>query len=65
MGIVIDLSSRDRAYPFRHALAAEHSAQVVILPVIRIERYEDQPQVHAAPGRGDQARKSRRRASRS
>jgi hypothetical protein len=63
MGIVIDFSSRDRVYPSRHALPAEHCAQVVILPVIRIERYEDQPQVHVTSGRGDQARKSRRRAS--
>ena len=65
MGIVIDFSSRDRVYPFRHALAAEHCAQVVILPVIRIERYEDQPRGYVTPGRGDQARKSRQRASRS
>lgn len=65
MGIVIDFSSRDRAYPSRHAFTAEHAAQVVILPVIRIERYEDQPQGYVTPGRGDPARKSGRGASRS
>jgi hypothetical protein len=63
MGIVIDFPSRDTSSPFRHALSAEHSAQVVILPVIRIERYEDQPHGYVTPGGVAAGRKSRRRAS--
>lgn len=69
MGIVIDFPSRDAAYSSRRAVAAECrdnvTAQVVILPVIRIDRYEEQPGGLFRPGGGEHGRKRRRRASRS
>ena len=64
MGIVIDFPSRDAASS-RRSVAPDRSAQVVILPVIRIERYEEMPEGYFRPARGEQGRKRRRRASRS
>ncbi len=40
------------------------SATVIILPVIRIERYDDDPPGHAEPSSSSPGRKRRRRASR-
>lgn len=69
MGIVIAFPSRDAASVPRRIVAAEVSGQttgqVVILPVIRIERYEEQPQGYFKTNRGDPVRKRRRRVSRS
>jgi hypothetical protein len=39
------------------------SATVIILPVVRIERYEDDPPRHAEPTRSSSGRRRRRRAS--
>ena len=50
MGIVIDFPSRDAACSPRRNVSAEHSGQVVILPVIRIERYDDKPAELFTPG---------------
>jgi hypothetical protein len=41
------------------------SATVIILPVVRIERYDDDPPGHAEPSNSPAGRKRRRRASRS
>jgi len=65
MGIVVDFPPRDAACASRRAVATGHSAQVVILPVIRIERYEEFPNGYFKPGRAEQGRKRKRRASRS
>lgn len=65
MGIVIDFPSRDAAHATRRAVAADHSAQVVILPVIRIERYDELPEGYFKPARGEHGRKRKRRAQRS
>jgi len=40
------------------------SATVIILPVIRIERYDEDPPRHAEPSSSSPGRKRRRRASR-
>jgi hypothetical protein len=70
MGIVIDFASHDAARSSRGHGRAERPAgqttgQVVILPVIRIERYDEQPHGYFKPDRGEQGRKRKRRASRS
>jgi hypothetical protein len=69
MGIVIDFPSRDAACSPRRNVPAGNqghlAGQVVILPVIRIERYDDKPAELFTPRRNDQGRKRRRRASRS
>lgn len=73
MGQVIDFPSRDAACSSRGQAPAERPGQVVgqvwgqvvILPVIRIERYEEQPLGYFKPDRGEQSRKRKRRASRS
>jgi len=41
------------------------SATVIILPVVRIERYDEDPPRHAEPSTSSPGRKRRRRASRS
>ena len=41
------------------------SATVIILPVVRIERYDDDPPGNAEPSTSSSSRKRRRRASRS
>ena len=40
------------------------SATVIILPVVRIERYDDDPPGNAEPSTSSPGRKRRRRASR-
>jgi hypothetical protein len=62
MGTIIKFP--DTARSERGSRKRRHrSATVIILPVIRIERYTDEPSVNEA-GRG-QRRRRRRRASRS
>lgn len=67
MGMVIEFPRAPAASgkALRRAVATDGrtSAQVVILPVIRIERYESQPAEIFAPVR-DSGRKRRRRAAR-
>jgi hypothetical protein len=64
MGIVV-------AFPEAQSAArtgAEHgdgSATVIILPVIRIERYDEGPSGDVEPSTASSGRKRRRRASRS
>jgi hypothetical protein len=65
MGIVIDFPVREAAPVPRGETLLNQRAQVVILPVIRIERYDDQPTFMPPPRVGDTARKRRRRGSRS
>jgi len=43
MGVVIDFPSHEVAPRVRSAARANRVGDVVILPVIRIERYEDKP----------------------
>ena len=64
MGIVIDFPSRDAASSRRVATACRRPAQVVILPVIRIERYEERARGFLTPAAAS-GRKRKRRASRS
>jgi len=69
MGTVIDFASRIAALPPRRSAAAgpagRVTGQVVILPVIRIERYEEQPHGYFKTGRAEPVRKRKRRVSRS
>ena len=69
MGMVIDFPSRDAVLASRRDVAVERSgqitAQVVILPVIRIERYDEAPAGFFTQRSGDPARKRKRRVSRS
>jgi hypothetical protein len=50
----------------RDAIAPQAgSATVIILPVVRIDRYDDDPPGHVEPSSSSPGRKRRRRASRS
>ena len=65
MGIVIDFPVREVASVPRGEILLNQHAQVVILPVIRIERYDDQPTFMPPARTGEASRKRRRRVSRS
>ena len=60
MGIILKFRDDGRAVRFGRAGSAEESATVIILPVIRIERYETQVE-DAAPYTLPPAQKGRRR----
>jgi hypothetical protein len=63
MGMVIGFPQRERRARARPWLAAEsETATVIILPVIRIERFDDEPSHSASRS---QRRRRRPRASRS
>ena len=63
MGTVIGFPEREQRARARRLLAAKsESATVIILPVIRIERFVDEPE---QPATRSQRRRRRRRASRS
>jgi hypothetical protein len=64
MGIVIAFPVREAVSVPRGETLLRRRAQVVILPVIRIERYDDQPTFIPPTRAGDSGRK-RRRSSRS
>jgi hypothetical protein len=59
MGIVVTFPA---ARSVRDGVPHAGSATVIILPVVRIERYDDDPPGHAEPS--SPGRKRRRRASR-
>jgi hypothetical protein len=62
MGMVIGFPEHGRAVREGRLITRPESATVIILPVIRIERYTDEPSdVAASP---NQRRRRRRRASR-
>lgn len=68
MGLIINFPDVRNATRAPKAIAAgSRSAIVVILPVIRIERYSDQPTGGFEPveATGNQRRRRRRRSSRS
>jgi hypothetical protein len=48
----------------RDGIAPAGSATVIILPVVRVEHYDDDPPGHAEPTSSSPGRKRRRRASR-
>ena len=62
MGLIIDfpcmLMRRSEPTPAQRA----ESAEVVILPVVRIERHDEAPTDGHEPGEGTKTRKRRRRA---
>jgi len=62
MGIVIDFPVRDVAFVSRRGTSLDQNAKVVILPVIRIERYDEQP-TYRRPVKGNANRKRSRRVS--
>jgi hypothetical protein len=63
MGVVIEFPTERSASRARAARSPERDCTVVILPVIRIDRYDDEP---AWPeSGGETGGKRRRRASRS
>jgi hypothetical protein len=62
MGTVLTFPS---ARPARDGISPRAgSATVIILPVVRIEHYDDDPPGHAEPTSSSSGRKRRRRASR-
>ena len=61
MGIVIDFPSRDAASSTRGDSLPRFPGQVVILPVIRIERHDHEVAKSPSSGGGEQIRKRRRR----
>jgi hypothetical protein len=67
MGMVISFPTGERAgHAARSAVTASGSATVIILPVIRIERYAAEPPGDLEPGSsGGARRRRRRRAARS
>jgi hypothetical protein len=64
MGVVIDFPADKTAFRVRVAEPSGQVCEVVILPVIRIDRYEDQPLIRPASP-GFPSGKRRKRASRS
>ena len=64
MGVVIDFPADDAAIRTRGAGLPERRCEVVILPVIRIDRYDDEPVLRPASDRVPGG-KRRKRASRS
>jgi hypothetical protein len=64
MGVVIVFPADKAALRARGAGSPDQVCEVVILPVIRIDHYEDQPMVRPAIGRMPGG-KRRKRASRS
>jgi len=62
MGVVIDFPADIAGARGRGTDAKGRGGDVVILPVIRIDRYDDQPVINPARNRADS--KSRPRASR-
>ncbi|ARQ00919.1 hypothetical protein CAK95_18855 [Pseudorhodoplanes sinuspersici] len=65
MGIVIDFPVREAASVSRGETFLNHRAEVVILPVVRIERYDDHSAFIPPTRTGDTSRRRRRRAARS
>lgn len=65
MGVVIDFPVREAARVSRGETLTGQRGQVVILPVIRIERYDDQPTFVPPTRTGDVSRRRRGRGSRS
>jgi len=63
MGVVIEFPARAATFRARAAGFPDRGCEVVILPVIRIDRYDDKPQVRPSRG-GIQGGKRRRRALR-
>lgn len=61
MGIVIDFPVRDVSFVSRRGTSLDRNAKVVILPVIRIERYDEQPACRE-PAKGHANRKRRHTA---
>ena len=62
MGTVLTFPA---ARPARDGIALQAgSATVIILPVVRVEHYDDDPPGHAEPTSSSPGRKRRRRASR-
>ncbi len=61
MGIVIELPSRDAASSTRGDGSPKLPGQVVILPVIRVERHDNEPAKVSSSVGGEQNRKRRRR----
>jgi hypothetical protein len=64
MGVVIDFPAELSASRTRGVVLTDRCCEVVILPVIRIDRYDDEPALWPASG-GVSGGKRRRRASRS
>ena len=64
MGVVIDFLKDRAAYRTDSAAEKTGRCEVVILPVIRIDRYEDRPVLRPAGG-GAAGGRRRKRASRS
>jgi hypothetical protein len=64
MGVVIDFPAEGAMPRPQRAVSPDRHGVVVILPVIRIDRYEDEPALRPASG-GVSGGKRRRRASRS
>ena len=50
MGVVIDFPADNAVSRARGAGAPDQLCEVVILPVIRIDRYDDQPLIRPASG---------------
>ncbi len=66
MGTVISFPPAERPVRSARSIADRpESATVIILPVIRIERYIDTPVDDVAPAPGGSPRRRRRRATRS
>jgi hypothetical protein len=64
MGVVIDFPKDRAAFRVHGTTTTARHCEVVILPVIRIDRYEDKPLLRPARGQMTSS-KRRKRASRS
>jgi hypothetical protein len=65
MGNIITFPESRRYGDGRESVDRNEPATIIILPVIRIERYVDEPKESGSRSRTSSPRKRRRRASRS
>ena len=65
MGTVISFPESRRCYDSQASAQRHGPATIIILPVIRIERYVDEPSTQLAGGPPAPSRKRRRRTTRS
>ena len=62
MGMVIRFPLEDRiGHDARHAIAVAEPAEIIVLPVVRVERDVDEPTGGCAPDTGNSPGRGRRR----
>ena len=65
MGTIVSFPESRRCHDSQASAVRQEPATIIILPVIRIERYVDEPSTQLAGGPPAPSRKRRRRTTRS